>query len=604
MSGSPSDPYSEGSRDAEKVLNLIERAGEKPVSAIWQKQRSGSTQLKRSLGEWAAEAKDLQGRWLQPVLENEAFEAHLIARRGRLQPRGQCESSFAWAQLLYALEIRPGKGILSWRPPSIENDPVNTGTVSLFIDGRVLCHIVNLYKLYTTSSARVWKAPKSYQLPFGILMLEDESTHSFRFIPGSEKELSTPRRPFQHRLQDEEGLREGHLKFDDDFVIAAYFDAVKHGVSDKAANLEHASRPLQSRVKSLLQSMELLSQPNWNKPYLVTLAWINEASRIKRRVTTEGGGNSLLLEHIYKYFSERPEIISDLKATLPKDHSWEDELKARVKTLCMFQEDYFDFVWNVKDMSSLDNNPRFQAVLEQRLPEAIGKLNELPEASWGRALSAMDLGPELVRVLKLEHKIVNRPVVVLQLVPVEWNFFGEIRDIYYYPLIQTQDSPVSPRPSVQQQLPVLGSTSSPTFERPMVPLKTQDAATEETIGLSYQGLETPVESSSDRSDPRILKKTQNLGHLSDKDWPLSESKDDGDDDVRTRITSPRITPANFESNTVKKVIEESDAELIVSNRIPSIYIFLSGFTDFADERVKGGLPNVSSLKVIEELRLL
>jgi hypothetical protein len=301
--------------------------------------------------------------------------------------------------------------------------------VSLAIHGEALCHIINLYQLYTPTSARLWKESKTYRFPFGTLKQDGEDRHLYTFSIGTLKELSSLRRPFQYSLQDEHGLRAGHLKFDDGVVIAKYFNAIGHGVSDTGARLETTTKtkkPLQDRVKSLLAGMALLNQRNWDQPQLVTPTWINEASSIKRRVTTRGGDDNFLVEHVYKYISERPEIVSRLKTPLPKEELWEEELKSSVKALCMFQDDHFEFVWAVRDMFRSDKNPQFDAIIQQELTEALGKLSELPEGSWGRTLSAIPT-QELVNLLKLQHEILNRPIIVLQLGPTELHAILEIR---------------------------------------------------------------------------------------------------------------------------------------------------------------------------------
>ncbi|KAK4220931.1 hypothetical protein QBC38DRAFT_462031 [Podospora fimiseda] len=85
-----------------------------PASAAWDKRRAAQT-LRERLGEWATEAVDSRGRWQHPVLRGDAFEKHLIDKDGVLKPSGELISSFAWAQLLFALDIRPGGKILEWR---------------------------------------------------------------------------------------------------------------------------------------------------------------------------------------------------------------------------------------------------------------------------------------------------------------------------------------------------------------------------------------------------------------------------------------------------------------------------------------------------------
>ena len=121
------------------------------------KEGNDARELKLKLGEWAAEAQDKRGRWMQPVLSKEAFETHLKKQGGQFEPSGECTSAFGWAKLLYSLNIRPknGKerGMISWRLiPEGEAHPSKTGSISLHVHGAVLCHIINLYQTYTGSN--------------------------------------------------------------------------------------------------------------------------------------------------------------------------------------------------------------------------------------------------------------------------------------------------------------------------------------------------------------------------------------------------------------------------------------------------------------------
>jgi hypothetical protein len=177
----------------------------------------------------------------------------------------------------YALNIKPGKGIVSKRLPSTENGLAKTGDNSLAIHGEVLCHIINLYQLYATKSLR--RENNTNRFPFGTLKLRDYGTHSFNLIGCNLEELTSLQKPFQYSLHDEYGLREGHLKFEDGIVIVAYFNALDDGVSDTAARLGKANEPLQDRVRSLLRNMAFINQRNWEKPYLVAATWIDKGNR-------------------------------------------------------------------------------------------------------------------------------------------------------------------------------------------------------------------------------------------------------------------------------------------------------------------------------------
>ncbi|KAL4947616.1 hypothetical protein BDW69DRAFT_110412 [Aspergillus filifer] len=163
--------------------------------------------FKLRLGEWVDEALDSEGRWLQPVLRRQAFEDHLVNADGHFQPQAQCKSSFAWAQLLYALIIRPNGGVLAWRLPSTEIDPTVSGDLSLEVDGEVMCHVINLYRLYKHQVSRSSSAgceeskDTQYIFPFGRPSLSKTDDRSMvRFTPGANDDISSQRVPFLYRV--------------------------------------------------------------------------------------------------------------------------------------------------------------------------------------------------------------------------------------------------------------------------------------------------------------------------------------------------------------------------------------------------------------------
>ena len=72
----------------------------------------------------------------------------MIRHNGHFKPNGTCGSTFGWAHLLYALDIRPGQGILRWRVPTSGKGTIESGSMALEIDGAILSHIINLYRIY------------------------------------------------------------------------------------------------------------------------------------------------------------------------------------------------------------------------------------------------------------------------------------------------------------------------------------------------------------------------------------------------------------------------------------------------------------------------
>ena len=430
MSGpAPADSYQTKITDADQTVSLIDAVFTKLVNPLFQQvslfrqSREGVKSLKDGLGEWVDEAKGAKGTWLQPVLRKDAFAKHFLSEDGHLQPSGESTALFAWAQLLYSLNIRPGRGILSWKPIPKDQNPAKTGVVSLAVDGEILCHIVNLYQLYKSRARDCGSV--TYNFPFGDLTLQDSVTHIFMFRCGSLADLSSPKRPFQYEMQDQHGLREGYLKFDKNTIITRYLTAIDHTASESQAVLEDANQALTKRGQSLLRAMALLNEGNWDKPYLITPTWIEEASRVKRRFTTNGGTDEFLIEHVLECISERPEVVKRLKAPLARKDLWEDELKSSILDLCMYEKDAFKFIWDMGIMFRSKKNPTFEAILQQELPWVLEKLAEMPAGSWGKTVSEAVSAGEMLEMLRLPHEIVNMPIIVLQ-DPSKWNFAAEI----------------------------------------------------------------------------------------------------------------------------------------------------------------------------------
>jgi hypothetical protein len=204
-----------------------------------------------------------------------------------------------------------------------------------------LCDIINLYQRYISSSIG---RKNEYRFSFGTLERKDDDPSFFTFESISSEALKSAHKPFQHSLEDEDGLREGHLKFQEGKDIESYFTALDTGGSNEAVRLESGKKSYQDRAKSLLRSLELLDEGDWEKPYLVTPKWIQEATDIKRRLTTNEGQDNRLVNHICRCISEHPDIVSELKMRLPREEVWEKDLRETVKGFCMFGGDSFGFI--------------------------------------------------------------------------------------------------------------------------------------------------------------------------------------------------------------------------------------------------------------------
>jgi hypothetical protein len=375
--------------------------------------------LRERLGEWAQEAVDANGRWLQPVLRNRAFEDHLVKENGFFKPSGSCESTFAWAHLLYALDIRPGRGVLAWRVPTDGINPADFGQISLDIDGQALCHIVNLYREYTSSAPNELSraSPGSVcRLPFGTLSIhKDESKFIVSFQSGTPEELCAPRVPFSCSVQR---YPVKHLRFEQEVVVAKYYNAIHHGVSDTRAVLPNPTCSLIERTRGLADSVRFLGQGRWDNPYLLTLSWLEEASRIKRRVSTNGGEDSSLIDDIITALAKMPDVVKRLREVCSWDSgNWEYWVKDILKEKFMFTKDQFHLVWTRGLKSKSLTGVAVERIIREELPavlvQVLAQFKTEPAGTWRHILSEM--ASDAVALLDIPTKWVSRPGVVLEL---------------------------------------------------------------------------------------------------------------------------------------------------------------------------------------------
>jgi len=102
-------------------------------------------------------------------------------------------------------------------------------------------------------------------------------------------------------------------------------------------------------------------------------------------------------------------------------------LASTIKALFMFDSDKYEFVWNLNMELSSRENPQFVVIVKDQLLRALEGLSETNEGRfWVRTVSLPVPAEDLLKVLNTPHKILNRPVIVLQHMPDKWNFLGEI----------------------------------------------------------------------------------------------------------------------------------------------------------------------------------
>lgn len=433
MTDQGGDTYAQVISDGQQTVTLtgavVELVG-RPISSIWQK-RNATQAFKEKLGEWADEAVDRKGRWLQPVLRSRAFEDHLVRENGYFQPTGQCDSSFAWAQLLYALNIRPGGGVIAWRlPPKVIN-PAVAEDVVLEVDGAAMCHIINIFRLYETS------APEDYSrcsFPFGRLLIDQNGAKfTATFEPGTQDDLREKRVPFSYRAW---GIPGSYLLIDKEVVVANYFNAIHYHISDAAGigGLPNPNQPMKDRATFLLRALKLLKSsvldhtctrcPSicteaWRRPRLITRTWMEDMSRIKRRVTTNGGDDRSLIEYIVSTLADRPNnhacsiFFRLTESQEPVDSRWKPLVRHWLEKRCMFSQSGYSSYWTRFNHSPEWMDEVLSELMLKELPSVLENLEMQPEGSWLKELSTMV--SDLINLFEAGDELKNAPLIVLEL---------------------------------------------------------------------------------------------------------------------------------------------------------------------------------------------
>lgn len=195
--------------------------------------------LLADLGEWAPMVFRKNSWWL-PVLRTDQFESHLAANEGVLTPHAaDCDASIGWAKLLYALGLHPHSDIINWKSTQEEFDPTSPGAIRLQVDGPVLCHIINLYKIYSWRSnyLRVYfeALPLQFTLSFGRLDITDRGgSIVVVFGDGSQDELRQVKVPFQYEIP---AHCEWRRKIAEQLSFTLYQLALQYGISNTRATL-------------------------------------------------------------------------------------------------------------------------------------------------------------------------------------------------------------------------------------------------------------------------------------------------------------------------------------------------------------------------------
>ena len=271
------------------------------------------------------------------------------------------------------------------------------------------------------------------------------------FEPGTNDDLSSQRVPFSYCLFFLEGT---HLRFEREALVAKYFNAIHHQISDTAAigDLPDPEDPMKKRANYFVRTMKMLQsdhecddscekvcserydlghvcvdscekqcprwlETDWSRPKLVTQTWVEEASRIKRRVTTDGGEDMGLVDYIIASLHDRPDFTSKAEHFVRELYNishWESSVRGRLKARFMFSGEQVRIYWSGRRISA-DSGPYLLRLAMVELPSIIERLAEKPRGSWLHELSGMV--PEVLELLSTTGRLLNVPVIVLELGP-------------------------------------------------------------------------------------------------------------------------------------------------------------------------------------------
>lgn len=211
---------------------------ERPITSVLRR-RNAAQSIREQLGEWTSEAFDSNGRLQTPVLKSREFESHINKTNACMNPSGHT-AMYGWAHLLYALAIRPGMGVLTWKPresgSGLEDVRIHVDT-----DGQTLCHIINLYEIYDglgRCPSDCATTPDNYNLSFGTIQSSITGGKlSFQFHSGTMDQLEAYKVPFPRPDRYDSALPVGSE------VVMAYLNALYFGASTTLYASQHCPLP-------------------------------------------------------------------------------------------------------------------------------------------------------------------------------------------------------------------------------------------------------------------------------------------------------------------------------------------------------------------------
>jgi len=382
--------------------------------------------LKRRLGEWAPKAKK-NGRWLQPMLTVKKFEDYRDKKNGYLTPSGECTSTFGWARLLFALGIGPEDDIVDWNSPASDTNPAETGNIDLEIPAQILWHIINLYRLYTESDLRKNEydlVQPHYLFPFGNLSVE---VVDGKIMAKFESKMSTTGGttyiPFTCDAYSPCGDK---LRFGEKEVINNYYIALSTGISHLELKFTEPRYPtdrlreLTERTKQLVDRLKALRSSSIDSPYLITPEWLEQASRIYRRITTDSGKQITLPSEITEAMKAKPstvQSIEDVFLTYSNTENWKDVASTILRRRLLLPNQTIRHIWTTIEPSASISEAFLEQIIDEELPSILKSFANAPQGTLKHTLGRIDDLACYLLTAPAAPEIRNTPGIVLEFTP-------------------------------------------------------------------------------------------------------------------------------------------------------------------------------------------
>ncbi|KAH8743083.1 hypothetical protein BGZ57DRAFT_779368 [Hyaloscypha finlandica] len=290
---------------------------------------------------------------------------------------------------MHALGIKPGDGLVEWRPSLDGYIRTQNDEIEMEIAGSAFFTVVNLFTIdgmMDEADVERVKRPeeiRSVRLEFGRLAWAEQGNEIHaRFQPGTETEINSTKLPF-HRVRS--NMEPGTF-------ITSYLNALQNGITHSDLVLPDHTATLETRVKTFSNALRVIKDGRSLKdPILVTYGWLQSATRIIKRLLANGGEDQSFYE----------DVCRTCEATIPPQVKQRpgalDDMKDRIRKEFLFGEDVPSFYVEKPKRNGVTppSNQMYQIVLEGYKDE--------PAESWKHDLFLIQ--DEILELVGWEGKI-------------------------------------------------------------------------------------------------------------------------------------------------------------------------------------------------------